>query len=184
MSKKQGMKKNVNTSVSYMDRLTIKANRHDEEQRYFGRVFMADMFTIALGRLGIGEKRFERIDKVLTEVCDEYSTDIVTGAESDRDVWYQKGALDREMQKYTGKLFVKWEDRYGFKTPKPAPFTNLKNIRSMPAPELAKWLVERVSDSPWCKPDAPVDPVTKQCQLFDCEKCALEWLKQEAAVEK
>lgn len=140
MSKKQGVKKGANTSMSYIDRLTIKANCHDEEQRFFGRVFMCDMWTIVLGRTGYREKRFERIDKLLSEVCDEYSTDILNGAEDDRDVWYQKGALDREIKSYVGKMFVPWEERYGFKPEKPTLMTNLTDIRSMPVKELAHFL--------------------------------------------
>ena len=140
MSKKQGLKKGANTSMSYMDRLTLKANRHDEEQRFFGRVFMCDMWTIVLGRMGYREKRFEKIDKLLSEVCDEYSTDILNGAEEDRDIWYQKGALDREIKSYVGKIFVPWEERYGFKPSNPAPLTHLTNIRSMPVKELAHFL--------------------------------------------
>lgn len=62
----------------------------------------------------------------------------------------------------------------------PAPNTNDMKVRAMSDEELAHWLVERVTDSPWCKPDAPVDPETKRCQIWDCEKCALEWLRQEA----
>jgi len=52
-------------------------------------------------------------------------------------------------------------------------------IRNMSDEQFAHWLVERVTDSPWCKPDAPVDPETKRCQIWDCDKCALEWLRQE-----
>lgn len=58
--------------------------------------------------------------------------------------------------------------------------TNADRIRNMSDEQFAHWLVERVTDSPWCKPDAPVDPETKRCQIWDCEKCALEWLRQEA----
>ena len=57
--------------------------------------------------------------------------------------------------------------------------TNYYSLIHKSQEELAHWLVERVTDSPWCKPDAPDDPVTKQCEIWDCEKCALEWLKQE-----
>lgn len=62
----------------------------------------------------------------------------------------------------------------------PTPITNADRIRGMSDEQFAHWLVERVTESPWCKPDAPVDPETKRCQIWDCEKCALEWLRQEA----
>ena len=60
------------------------------------------------------------------------------------------------------------------------PATNADRIRNMTEEQFANWLVERVTDSPWCKPDAPVDQETKRCQIWDCEKCALDWLRQEA----
>lgn len=159
MSKKQGLKKGGDTSISYMDRLTIKANRHDEEQRYFGRVFMCDMWTIVLGRMGYREKRFEKIDKLLSEVCDEYSTEILDGKKEDCDIWYQKGALGREIEGYVGERFVKWEQRYGFKPSKPVPMTHLTDIRSMPLKELAHFLAAWQPKS---------------------EEEVLEWLKEEA----
>lgn len=59
------------------------------------------------------------------------------------------------------------------------PFTHRDELHAMTDEELAHWLVERVTESPWCKPDAPIDPVTKQCQIWDCDKCALEWLRKE-----
>lgn len=58
--------------------------------------------------------------------------------------------------------------------------TNVDILHTMTDEQFAHWLVERVTDSPWCKPDAPVDPETKRCQIWDCEKCALDWLRQEA----
>lgn len=60
------------------------------------------------------------------------------------------------------------------------PLTNRASFDGMTDEQLAHWFVERVTDSPWCRPDAPVDPETKRCQIWDCEKCALEWLRQEA----
>lgn len=60
------------------------------------------------------------------------------------------------------------------------PITNADRIRNMTDEQFANWLVKHVTDSPWCRPDAPVDPETKRCQIWDCEKCALEWLRQEA----
>ena len=58
--------------------------------------------------------------------------------------------------------------------------TNANHIRNMTDEQFANWLVEHVADSPWCKPDAPGDTETRRCQIWDCEKCALEWLRQEA----
>lgn len=159
MSKKQGIPKGSAQAATYMNRLTAKANFHDEEQRFFGRAFMCDMWTIVLGRMGYGEKRFEKIDKLLGEVCDEYSSDIVAGTKDDADIWYQKKQLDREIEKYVGKMFVPWEKRYGFKPTKPRPFTHAVDIRTMPVKDLAHFL-------------ATWEPKG--------EDEILEWLKQEA----
>lgn len=158
MSKKRGVPKESVQAAGYVAELSYKAACHDEEQRYFGRVFMCDMWTIVLGRMGYGEKRFEKIDKLLGEVCDEYSSDIVAGSKEDNDVWYQKKQLDREIEKYVGKRFVSWDKRYGFKPPKPRPFTNAVDIRTMPDKDLAHFL-------------ATWEPKG--------EEEILEWLKQE-----
>ncbi len=160
MSKKRGVPKGSAQAATYMNRLTVKANFHDEEQRYFGRVFMCDMWTIVLGCMGYGEKRFEKIDKLIGEVCDEYSSDIVAGTKDDADIWYQKKQLDREIEKYVGKRFVSWDKRYGFKPPKPRKFTHAVDIRTMPVKDLAHFL-------------ATWEPKG--------EEEILEWLKQEVA---
>ena len=140
MSKKQGVKKGSTQAATYMDKLALKASLHDQEQRYFGRVFMCDMWTILLGRMGYREKRFEKIDEDLTAICNEYSTDILNDAKGDRDIWYLKGALDREIKGYVGKKYVPWAERYGFTPQEPVKMTRLTDIRSMPYTELAKFL--------------------------------------------
>lgn len=140
MSRKQGVKKGSTQAATYMDKLALKASLHDQEQRYFGRVFMCDMWTILLGRMGYREKRFEKIDEDLTAICNEYSTDILNDAKGDRDIWYLKGALDREIKGYVGKKYVPWEERYGFTPQEPVKMTHLTDIRSMPYTELAKFL--------------------------------------------
>ena len=54
-------------------------------------------------------------------------------------------------------------------------------IRGMTAEELAEFLVEHVAQSPWCKPEAELDPETLECKLWDCRKCCEEWLRAEGA---
>ena len=58
--------------------------------------------------------------------------------------------------------------------------TNYDAIIGKSPEELAKWLDGRVSDCPWCNPDAPVVPGTAECECFDCSKCCLKWLEMEA----
>ena len=63
---------------------------------------------------------------------------------------------------------------------KPKLKTNADRFRAMTDEELAEWLETKVWDLPWCNDDTPVDDETKICSKWDCVKCALEWLKQEA----
>lgn len=86
--------------------------RRDELVRHHSRVFMMDLVTIALGRMGWGEKRFEKFDRMLTEVSAEYSKLIVQDADDDADMVYAKACLDRELQRYVGDRFVPYDQRY------------------------------------------------------------------------
>lgn len=86
--------------------------RRDEEVRHHSRVFMMDIVTIALGRLGWGEKRFEKFDKMLTEVSEEYAKLILQDTGDDKDLVYTKACLDRELKRYVGERFVPYDERY------------------------------------------------------------------------
>jgi hypothetical protein len=68
----------------------------------------------------------------------------------------------------------------------PKPVTNADRIRAMSDEELAKWLEVEFLKCPWCKEDAPVDPVTKECLVPHqfCWECTLDWLKSPAEVEE
>ena len=63
---------------------------------------------------------------------------------------------------------------------KKQPTTNADKLRAMSDEELAEWLDYRLSECPWCNPYAPVKPGTDECEMFDCQMCALDWLRQEA----
>lgn len=80
--------------------------------RHHARVFQMDVVTIALGRMGWGEKRFGDFDAMLTEVAKEYSEDIVNDSKDDVDLWYSKSKLDRELAQYVGSRFVPYDERY------------------------------------------------------------------------
>ena len=96
----------------YADVLRARNDKRDAMVRHHARVFMMDMVTIALGRMGWGEKRFEKFDKVLSEVSDEYSKLILEDASDDQDIVYSKACLDREIQRYVGGRFVSYDERY------------------------------------------------------------------------
>lgn len=85
---------------------------HDEDIRHFSRVFMLDHVTIALGRMGFREAKFREFDKVLTEVMAEYMADYKADLADDKHMEYSKACLDRELQQYTGGLFVPEAERY------------------------------------------------------------------------
>ena len=84
----------------------------DREVRHHARVFQMDIVTIALGRMGFREKKFDELDRVLTQVAEEYSREILEDAKNDKDIWYAKESLDREIKQYVGKRFVPYDERY------------------------------------------------------------------------
>lgn len=96
-----------------MQRLEKQADRRVEEARRHSRIFMMDMVTIALGRMGRWEAFFREFDKVLDEVCTEYGKLILEDAGVDNELVYSKACLDREMKQYTGGLFADYDTRYG-----------------------------------------------------------------------
>ena len=96
----------------FMHRIALEMNRRENEARHFARVFQMDLVTLALGRMGWGEKRFAQLDAMLTEVANEHCRNILEDAKSDKDCWYSKETLDRELSQYVGKRFVPYEERY------------------------------------------------------------------------
>lgn len=99
---------------SYAAVLDARQLRRDEFVRHHTRVFMMDMVTLALGRLGWGEKSFEKFDRMLTEVAAEYSKLIVSDTADDDDMVYAKACIDREIKRYVGKRFIPYDERYKF----------------------------------------------------------------------
>ena len=102
MGKQSGMMKMVDKVVA----------QRKAEIRAHSRLFMLDMVTLALGRMGHGEKFFQKFDLMLTDVCDEYAKDIISDSKDDEELAYSKSLLDRELQQYVGKLFVPYDERY------------------------------------------------------------------------
>ncbi len=96
-----------------MQRLDKQADRRVEEARRHSRIFMMDMVTVAMGRMGRREAFFRDFDKVLDEVCTEYGKLILEDADVDNELVYSKACLDRELKSYVGKLFVDYDMRYG-----------------------------------------------------------------------
>lgn len=101
-----------NKGIYRIFRTREELERHDEDIRHFSRVFMADHITIALGRMGFRESKFRELDKVLTEVINEYMDDYAADRKDDKDMVYSRALLDRELKMYTGKMFAPAEERY------------------------------------------------------------------------
>lgn len=97
----------------FAQRIAAQTERRVEEARRHSRIFMLDMVTVALGRLGNRETFFRKFDRELTAVCDEYGKLIVEDAAVDPDLVYSKACLDRELKQYTGGLFRDYDTRYG-----------------------------------------------------------------------
>lgn len=87
-------------------------NAREAEVRHHTQVFTLDMVTVALGRLGWGEKRLTEFDKELTEVSKDYAELITDDAKEDKELVYAKACLDRELKQYTGSMFRAYEERY------------------------------------------------------------------------
>ena len=96
----------------YLARIQMAQAIRDEEVRRHTRTFQMDLVTLALGRMGKREAFFREFDRVLAEVADEYSRDIIKDAEDDPELWYTKDVMDRELKQYTGAFFVPYDERY------------------------------------------------------------------------
>ena len=102
MAKKSGM----------MQRLQLQRDKRDAEVRHHTHVYVLDMVTVALGRLGWGEKRLREFDAMMTQVSKDYAELIIADSQDDREMVYAKSVLDRELQRYTGSMFIPYDERY------------------------------------------------------------------------
>lgn len=100
------------SSNGYLARQAARQELREREIRHHTRVYMMDMVTVALGRLGWGEQRLRKFDEMLTEVSKDYADLITTDIAEDPDMVYAKATLDRELQQYVGGLFLPYEERY------------------------------------------------------------------------
>ena len=101
-----------NKGIYRLFRTKEELERYNEELRRFSRIFMLDHVTVALGRMGWREAKFREFDRVLTEVVAEYMADYKSDLKDDKSMEYSRACLDRELQQYTGKMFVPEKERY------------------------------------------------------------------------
>lgn len=97
---------------AFIARLQAAQEIREQEVRHHARVYQLDMVTLALGRMGWRESRFEKFDKLLDEVCQEYAEDVLKEVKDDKDLWYFKDSMDREIKQYVGSLFAPYDERY------------------------------------------------------------------------
>lgn len=102
-----------NKGIYRIFRTKAEMSAHDEETRHFARTFMLDQVTVALGRMGFRESKFRELDKVLTEVAEEYMRLFAEDIKDDKEMVYSRELLDRELKQYVGKLYAPIEQRYG-----------------------------------------------------------------------
>ena len=100
------------SSNGYLARMQARQELREKQIRHHTRVYMMDMVTVALGRLGWGEQRLRKFDTILTEVSKDYADLITEDIKEDPDMVYAKATLDRELQQYVGGLFIPYEERY------------------------------------------------------------------------
>lgn len=96
----------------FLARQQALMDAREAEARHFARVYQMDLVTLALGRMGWGEKRFEKFDAVLSQVAKEYTEEVLSDVKTDKEMWHSKATLDRELAQYVGKLFAPYEERY------------------------------------------------------------------------
>ena len=80
---------------------------------HFHRTLMMDFVTIALGRMGWGEKRLKDFDTVLAEVVDDYMDLFKEDLADDKEMVYSRAKLEEELKEHCGKFYAPEEERYG-----------------------------------------------------------------------
>ena len=89
-----------------MARMEEQALRYAHAARLLEIGFCTDIATIALGRLGWGEKRLAEFEAAFSAAYEEYD------ASDDREQAYYKACLDREIKQYVGNKFVPFDERH------------------------------------------------------------------------
>ena len=73
---------------------------------------MLDFVTIALGRMGYGEKRLKDFEQKLSAVYMEFAKAFTDDLKDDKECVYTKECLDRELKQYCGNSFEPYDKRY------------------------------------------------------------------------
>ena len=97
---------------SYAKRLEEARAVREYAIRRYTRQQMLDFVTIALGRMGYGEKRLKDFEQTLSAVYIEFAEAFSNDLKDDKECVYTKECLDRELQQYCGSSFEPYEKRY------------------------------------------------------------------------
>ena len=97
---------------AYAKRLDAARAAREYAIRRYTRQQMLDFVTIALGRMGYGEKRLKDFEQTLSAVYIEFAEAFTDDLKDDKECVYTKECLDRELQQYCGASFVPYEKRY------------------------------------------------------------------------
>ena len=97
---------------SYAKRLEEARAVREYAIRRYTRQQMLDFVTIALGRMGYGEKRLKDFELMLSAVYIEFAKAFTDDLKEDKECVYTKECLDRELQRYCGSSFEPYERRY------------------------------------------------------------------------
>lgn len=82
------------------------------EERHCARVFQMDMVTIALGRMGWGEKRLGKLDEALLQVAKDMDASAREEMEYDPELWVTCANHEEELKRYTGSLYKEPKEWY------------------------------------------------------------------------
>ncbi len=83
-----------------------------QEERHCARVFQMDMVTIALGRLGYGEKRLGKLDETLLQVAKDMDASAKEEMRYDPELWVTCANHEEELKRYAGARYKEPMDRY------------------------------------------------------------------------
>ena len=97
---------------AYAKRLDAARAAREYAIRRYTRQQMLDFVTIALGRMGYGEKRLKDFEQMLSEVYIEFAKAFTDDLKDDKECVYTKECLDRELQQYCGSSFEPYKKRY------------------------------------------------------------------------
>ena len=97
---------------AYAKRLDAARAAREYAIRRYTRQQMLDFVTIALGRMGYGEKRLKDFEQMLSAVYIEFAKAFTDDLKDDKECVYTKECLDRELQQYCGNSFEPYEKRY------------------------------------------------------------------------